>query len=91
MNAKISVFVTCLEVIIYLLLNNLRDCTFKRSTFTIDVIMIMIMIMIIIIIIININNIIIIIYKNKLPELHYMKPSLYLFQSYYHHNFHLLH
>ena len=67
MNAKISVFVTCLEGIIYLLLNNLRDCTFKRSAFTIDVIMIMIMIMITIIIIIII---IIIIYKNKLPELH---------------------
>ena len=31
MNAKISVFVTCLEVIIYLLLNNLHDCTFKKS------------------------------------------------------------
>ena len=77
MNEKISVFVTCAEVIIYLLLNNLHDSTFKRSTFTIDI-KIMTMIMIII-------------YKNKFPELHYMKPSLYLFQSYYHYNSHLLH
>ena len=29
MNAQISVFVICVEAIIYLLLNNLRDCTFK--------------------------------------------------------------
>ena len=28
MNAKISVFVICVEAIIYLLLYNLRDCTF---------------------------------------------------------------
>ena len=77
MNEKISVSVTCAEVIIYLLLSNLHDSTFKRSTFTIDI-KIMTMIMIII-------------YKNKLPELHYMKPSLYLFQSYYHCNSHLLH
>ena len=31
MNAKISVFVICIEVIIYLLLYNLLDCTFKRT------------------------------------------------------------
>ena len=30
MNAKISVFVICAEVMIYLLLYNLHDCTFKR-------------------------------------------------------------
>ena len=31
MNAKISVFVTCVEaIIIYLLLNNLDDCTFNN-------------------------------------------------------------
>ena len=29
MNAKISVFVICVEVIIYLLLYNLHDCSFK--------------------------------------------------------------
>ena len=29
MNAKISVFVTCVEEIIYLSLINLQDCTFK--------------------------------------------------------------
>ena len=29
MNAKISVFVTCVEAIIYLLLYDLDDCTFK--------------------------------------------------------------
>ena len=29
MNAQISVFVTCVEAITYLLLYNLRDCTFK--------------------------------------------------------------
>ena len=29
MNVKISVFVTCVEGIIYLLLCNLHDCTFK--------------------------------------------------------------
>ena len=28
-NAKISVFVICVEAIIYLLLNNFHDCTFK--------------------------------------------------------------
>ena len=31
MNAKISVFVTCIEAIIYLLLYNLHDCTFKQN------------------------------------------------------------
>ena len=30
MNAKISVFVFCIEAIIYLLLYNLHDCTFKN-------------------------------------------------------------
>ena len=29
MNAKIPVFVVCIEAIIYLLLFNMRDCTFK--------------------------------------------------------------
>ena len=29
MNAKISVFVSCVEAIIYLLLYNLHDCTFN--------------------------------------------------------------
>ena len=33
MNAKISVFGTCVEVIIYLLCN-LHDCTFKRFVIT---------------------------------------------------------
>ena len=32
MNAKISVFVICVEAIIYLLLYNLHDCTFKGSS-----------------------------------------------------------
>ena len=31
MNAKISVFLICVEAIIYLLLNNLHDCTFKLN------------------------------------------------------------
>ena len=31
MNAKTSVFFICVEAIIYLLLNNLRNCTFKVS------------------------------------------------------------
>ena len=31
MNAKISMFVVCVEAIIYFLLYNLHDCTFKRS------------------------------------------------------------
>ena len=31
MNAKISVFVICVEVITYLLLYNLYDCTFKQN------------------------------------------------------------
>ena len=30
MNAKISEFVICVEAIIYLLLYNLHDCTFKH-------------------------------------------------------------
>ena len=30
MNAKISVFVICVEAIIYFLLYNLHDCTFKQ-------------------------------------------------------------
>ena len=29
MNAKVSVVVTCVEAIIYLLLHNLHDCNFK--------------------------------------------------------------
>ena len=29
MNVKVSVFVICLEAIIYFLLYNLQDCTFK--------------------------------------------------------------
>ena len=29
MNAKISAFVICVEAIVYLLLNNLHDCTFN--------------------------------------------------------------
>ena len=31
MNVKISVFVTCVEAIIYLLLYNLHNCTFKMQ------------------------------------------------------------
>ena len=31
-NAKNSVFVICVEAIIYLLLYNLSDCTFKHTT-----------------------------------------------------------
>ena len=31
MNAKISVFVICVEVITYLLLGNLHDCTFNKK------------------------------------------------------------
>ena len=31
MHAKISVFVICVEVIIYLLLYNLHDCTFNDT------------------------------------------------------------
>ena len=34
MNAKISVFVICVEAIIYLLLNNLHDFTFNSYTRT---------------------------------------------------------
>ena len=33
MNVKISVFVICVEAIIYSLLNNLYDCTFKITDF----------------------------------------------------------
>ena len=33
MNVKILVFVICVEAIIYLLLYNLHDCTFKRPLF----------------------------------------------------------
>ena len=36
MNAKISVFVICVETIIYLLLHNLHDCTFKKTMKIID-------------------------------------------------------
>ena len=32
MNVKISVFVICIETIIYLLLYNLHDCTFKVAS-----------------------------------------------------------
>ena len=32
MNVKISVLVTCVEVIMYLLLYNFHDCTFKGAT-----------------------------------------------------------
>ena len=32
LNAKISVIVFCVEAIIYLLLYNLHDCTFKSKT-----------------------------------------------------------
>ena len=32
MNAKISVFVICVEAIIYLLLHNLHDCTFNNTS-----------------------------------------------------------
>ena len=32
MNAKISGFLICIEVIIYLLLDNLHDCTFNNVT-----------------------------------------------------------
>ena len=33
MNAKISVFVTCVKAIIYLLLYNLHDCTFNFNVY----------------------------------------------------------
>ena len=36
MNEKISVFVICIEGIIYLLLYNLRDSTFKEEADTIE-------------------------------------------------------
>ena len=34
MNAKISVFLICVEAIIYVLLYNLHDCTFKQQCLT---------------------------------------------------------
>ena len=33
MNAEISVFDICVEAIIYLMLYNLQDCTFKGTVF----------------------------------------------------------
>ena len=33
MNVKISVFIICVEAIIYLLLYNLHDCTFKELNY----------------------------------------------------------
>ena len=33
MNAKISAFVVRVEAIIYLILHNLHDCTFKRKSY----------------------------------------------------------
>ena len=36
MNAKISVFVICVEAIIYSLLHNLHDCTFNKTLHRID-------------------------------------------------------
>ena len=36
MNAKISVFVICVEAIIYSLLHNLHDCTFNKTLHHID-------------------------------------------------------
>ena len=38
MNAKISAFVICVEVIIYLLLDNLHDCTFNTSELLFNII-----------------------------------------------------
>ena len=37
MNAKISVFVICVEAIMYLLLYNLHDCAFNKAHYTISV------------------------------------------------------
>ena len=37
MNAKISVFVICVEAIIYLLLYDLYDCTFNSKHSIVDV------------------------------------------------------
>ena len=34
MDAKVSVFVMCVEAIIYLLLYHLRDCTFNKDSNT---------------------------------------------------------
>ena len=36
MNAKIAVFVICVEAIIYLLLNNLRECIFNPFHVTVS-------------------------------------------------------
>ena len=36
MNAKISIFVICVEAILYLLLHNLHDCIFKDYEFKIQ-------------------------------------------------------
>ena len=36
MNAKTSVFVICVEVIIYMLLYNLRECSFKGMVMQIN-------------------------------------------------------
>ena len=36
MNAKISVFIVCVEVIIYLVIYNLHDCTFKFWIFRLE-------------------------------------------------------
>ena len=36
MNAETSVFAICVETIIYLLLYNLHDCTFKRKRTLLD-------------------------------------------------------
>ena len=38
MNAKISAFVICVEAIIYLLLYNLHDCTFKLKCFGVKIV-----------------------------------------------------
>ena len=37
MNVKISVFVNCVEAIIYLLLYDLHDCTFNALIFTVPI------------------------------------------------------
>ena len=36
MNGKIPVFVICVEAIIYFLLHNLHDCTFKLRSFVFE-------------------------------------------------------
>ena len=40
MNAKISVFVICVEAIMYLLLYNLHDCTFKVEYERVDILIV---------------------------------------------------